>query len=364
MHGKHAAARYGAHLESRSKWNNSKGVFCAIKEDEDMPIDEQGIRADIVIDAASPINRMNPGQLFEQAINRISEFIKRRLTVEFQSDPKKAISNLLDYYNDINPNFAKLVVETNNSPMLMHMHLESVIEKGIFLHIPPSLNTITGLQLIKHLKEKWDIPVSRVTYNKRDIDGNIIGTFTTVNPVCIGPKYVMLLSKIPSVSSAGVAHTNNFGVPIRLKGSQKHRHPFSMTPIRFGEDERRIINIDIGDTKEDLRFICLQSASMTGVSKAIETLLRAPHPTNIEQVDISTEDLIRSNNPIALFHHMMQTCGIDSLYTKTDKPIPAFGDMSIYVEDEIDDHAHKTGIDHSPSDAHLSDFQSPVDTDD
>ena len=52
--------------------DGSKGVVSAIWEDEDMPVDEYGVRADLVMTPASVINRMNPSQMYEQFWNRVA----------------------------------------------------------------------------------------------------------------------------------------------------------------------------------------------------------------------------------------------------------------------------------------------------
>ena len=302
-----------------------------------MPVDDYGIRADIVVDPASPFSRMNPGQLYEQAINRTSEFVRRRLVELIDKDPQLAIKTLFDYINDIHPSYAQLVSNTKHSHDKAIAYVRECIADGIYLNCPPSLKTI-NVQLPLFLQKKWGIPVSPVTYSRRDFNGNYLGTFRTKNNVCIGSKYILLLCKIPDPTAPGVAHTSIYNTPMKPSGESRLRHPISYTPIRFGEDELRIRNMDIRDTRADLRFMCLQSGSQLGVNKTIERLLTDPHPTNIENIDIDTETLIRSNSVISLNHHMMQTMGIDSLMTNTFDPPPDIGSIAGYEDDETDEH--------------------------
>lgn len=291
--------------------NTTKGVICKIIDDADMPTDDFGFRADLVIDPASIFARMNVGQIYEQAINRTSEFIRRSIQQVYATTSNDAWRILIEYYEDVNPNYAKLIVDTKKTQAKIDEHLKEVIRGGIFLHIPPGLET-ANLDLIRKLKTKYQIPLSPVTFTQRDEDKNIIGTFRTKKNVCIGSKYLYLLCKIPDPSSPGVAHTNQYNTPIKSPPSDKLRYPIRRAPSRLGEDEGRISLMDIKDPKEIVRLMCLQANSQKGVDMLIEEILRNPHPTRINRIPISNEELLNSNTIVLMFRHMMATIGLGS----------------------------------------------------
>lgn len=276
-----------------------------------MPVDDYGFRADIVIDPASVFARMNIGQIYEQAINRTSEFVRRKLATVFQTSPSQALDMLLDYYNDINPNYANLVRETFSTEQESMAHVKDIIKNGIFLHVPPGLNTI-GMDLIRKLKTKYEIPLSPVTFVQRDDAGNVIGTFRTKNNVCIGSKYIYLLCKIPDPSSPGVAHVNQYNTPMKSPPSDRLSHPIRRSPIRLGEDEGRISLMDLEHPEEHVRLMCLQANSQKGVDATIKEILSNPHPTRISRIPISNQDLLNSNTIVLMFRHMMATVGLGS----------------------------------------------------
>lgn len=277
-----------------------------------MPIDDYGFRADIVIDPASVFARMNIGQIYEQAINRTSEFVRRDLAATYQSGDKvQAWAKLVEYYTIINPNYAALVCQTFNSEPQMEKHLIDCIKNGIFLHVPPGLDTI-GMDLIATLLDRYNIPESPVVFTQRDEDGNIIGTFRTKNDVCIGSKYLYLLCKIPDPSSPGIAHVNQYNTPMKSPPSDRLRHPIRRAPIRFGEDEGRISLMDLENPEEHVRLMCLQANSQKGVELLIERLLTDPYPTRINRIDISNTDLLNSNTINLMFKHQMATIGLGS----------------------------------------------------
>ena len=315
-----------------------KGIIYRVLPDEDMPVDEQGIRADLVISTESPVNRMNAGQFMEQFLGRTAEFVRRQMVPFRDTDPVRAAEIALDFLNDVNPISTALIRQTLGTPERMASWARLCIDDKIYMHFLPGHRFEKGVvRTFQDLKKKWNVPISRVTYTKRDLDGNVFWRGTTIKPMLIGPKYVYLLCKLPEPSSPGISHRSNYHTPMRVSGDAKNKHFISANPIRLGEDEHRIRNMDLQDHLEDMRFMCLQSGSQEGVNRSIETLLMSRHPTQIDRIDISTDELIRSNGIVALFHHNMQTLGIESMHTLTTDPLPVIGDISEYTLEETDD---------------------------
>jgi hypothetical protein len=340
-----------------------------------MPVDEQGFRADVVVHPGSVVARMNPGQLYEQFINRCSEFVRRKLEKVYPTNPDLAFDLLMDYFGDINPNYRDLVLSVRNTQEERHLLIRECIEDKIYINCPPSLDTMYDdytyeRVMARHLKEnperatemlaekgyepndildesqytenlilklsqKWGYAESPVTYTIHDEQG-IPKTFKTMKNVCIGPRYTYILYKIPSPSSPGVAYVSHYGIPMKGPSSAKMATMAAPTAIREGEDELRILLHDI-PSEDMLRFTGLQSASLTAVNKVIEELLVSEHPMNIDRFNISTEEIRNTHAPINLLRHMMATIGVDIVDTcATDADVPDFmrGDYS--EEDDID----------------------------
>lgn len=300
-----------------------KGVVCRVADDADMPVDDYGIRADLVIDPKSVIARMNTSQWNEQAINRVSEFMRRGLEATYKQDPEGSFSRLIEYYADINPNYAELVRTTKDTSDARAAHVRDAVANGISIHVPAGLNTV-NLKLIKYLKDKYNVKVSPVTYVNRDEDGTVTGVFRTKADVCIGSKYVYLLCKIPEPSSSGIARVNQYNTPMKSSAADRLRYPIRQSPIRFGEDEVRIESMDLAVTSEVMRLMSLQGNSQKGVSALAEEILTNPYPTRITRISISTPDLVQSNTVVRVFHHMMATMGVGS--TKIG-PYPIIGGL-------------------------------------
>ncbi|MFO6284994.1 hypothetical protein ACLBVW_36075, partial [Pseudomonas aeruginosa] len=59
-----------------------KGVICKVMEDEDMPIDENGNRADLIIFGGSTMLRSNYGRIYEHGFGAAARDIAQGLNGE------------------------------------------------------------------------------------------------------------------------------------------------------------------------------------------------------------------------------------------------------------------------------------------
>lgn len=346
--------------------HGGKGVISRIVRDEDMPTDVQGIRADLVMDPASVSARMNTGQLMEQALNRTSE-VGVMPKVRAATDPETAFRILHDWYDDVNWKYGDLVLQTLDTPEKRRAHVDWVLDNGIHLNVPPVLNTFFdpdrfqrvlakmdktdpekakemrkrhGLKkgkskashdpnFFQFIQEKWDVPVSPVTFTVRDDDGPV-RTVTTREPVAIGAKYVYLLCKIPEPSSPGVAHVSQHGIPMKVPNFLKQETVISKNPTRFGEDEQRIEMLSVGSA-ESARLTNLQATAPAAVAHVMDRILREKHPTRIGRFDLSNRQLQEASAVFGLFEHVMATGGIDVRHTQAteaDMPPLVTGDLS------------------------------------
>lgn len=290
--------------------SGDKGVISAIIEDRDMPVDDYGNRADIIMAPETIVNRMNLSQLYETFINYVSGFIIRRMktmTVD------AAYEYLLGYMEDINPEYAKLirtqVIKTQGDrEMLVKNTLDN---DQIILVVPPFLNTINE-EWVLCMKEKYGIEPTPIEYNLRDKNtGKLIRRVRTERSFYIGKKYVYVLCKIPYCTSSGIGYVNQWGVPIAVRDqNNKNLYPIALTTIREGEDENRNLMLSLSP-RLAFRVLSLYANSPQSTQKAADTLLSEEYPTRIDWFDITDADLRKNNQIIKGFQSMMTTCGID-----------------------------------------------------
>ena len=325
--------------------HGTKGIIAKIVPDEEMPIDDYGFRADLIIDACSPTARMNMGQLYEQAITRISEFVRREIeNVYNDGNWNKAFAMLMDYYTDINENYAQVVDENMPTDQDKIEHVEYSIKNGIYLNIPPGLinfyderfprivNDLKDKKKKKELQEKykiedkkhkenlilkltrkWKVEKTPVTFKKEIRKGELVD-IRTKEKIWVGSKYIMLLSKIPEPSSPGIAPMSQYGVPAKPPTTRKKNNFIPVNPTRFGEDEIRRMLIDVGES-ETSRLMGLQSMSNDGVLACIETILNAKNFNDISRIGIDDLVLKNSNTMLILLNQILQTKGIRMVTT-------------------------------------------------
>jgi hypothetical protein len=309
--------------------DGGKGIVCSVWEDEDMPVDDFGFRADLCIDPLATFNRMNPGQLYEEYINRVSEFVRMKINSGEVANPFEFV---MGYFDTINPNYGQLARESYVSPEEQKYFVDQVIQNGIYLHIPPGLSTI-NTDLVRKLRDIYDVRITPVEYNLVKRDGTK-KRIRTKNNVCIGSKYLYLLYKMPVPSAAGFGYVNQYKTPIRPSTESRKGSQISQTPTRFGEDEQRIEVEAVPDTSEVVRIGCLQANSPKGVDMLADTLLVHPHPSRMNRVNITNKELIETNSIMSIVHHMLSTVGIDSRNTLSDpldesKVIEYFGEEAL-----------------------------------
>jgi hypothetical protein len=305
-----------------------------------MPIDEDGIRADLWVDMNSPVGRNNPGQLYETGINRISLFAQKKIKETFEksgSDP--AFDTLMDWYNDVNPNYAKRIGDVCITSAERRGIVKDAIESGPKVWIPPFLNNLTptednqwhALENMKKWQLKWGARSSRIKYKVLQADGSG-KEFVTDQVFAIGSKYIIHLHKIPEIFAPGPASVNHIGIPTKSTYETKY-FPVSTNPYRYGEDELRVMAMDC-DIREVTRFQNLLANSPYGVNKAIQSILMSPEPTQIRRIPVSNGELAKTSAVLKLFHSITAALGVETKNTKIDPfDIPDELAESIYGTD-------------------------------
>lgn len=289
----------------------AKGVVSAIWPDDHMPVDEHGIRADVIINVDSPFNRMNTGQLDEQQLNRIGQIIQQRVINNQLGDLNSTVNYVLEFLNDVRPNWCKVVKNRLKTEQDKIEFIEDIKNEGIYLWIPPYCN-LDMEKIIIDLTDKYQAHETRVQYKIKDKDGNI-KIISTEDTVCIGKKYVYLLNKIPLNLSSAVStgYVSQFGTPVKVKSdSIKHQNRVKPTPLRFGEDEISLLAMATG-TDNTFRFMSLYSAAPELVKEMVKQLLSSEKPTAFNKLDVSKEEIVNNNINVSIMRHMLGIVGID-----------------------------------------------------
>lgn len=313
--------------------HGGKGVACKIGRPEDMPVDEAGNRADIVMDPNSTVSRMNLGRLYEQYYNACSRDIAIKIRKDLACVPnekgleaklaamdaggsdaiERAWNYLMGFYAIVSP---KMYVWMTGGEYKKPRtdHLASVIRKGIYLYMPPD-NEPESKAILMELEKHY-----RPTYGPVTYVGNSGRKVTTKNPVRIGSVYIILLEKIgddwTAVSSGKLQH---FGVLSQVTNNDKNSQPTRNQAIRaLGESEVRIyVSYAGGHVTADI----LDRNNNPATHKQIlYNILGANKPTDIDLAVDRKKIPLGGAKPLQLVKHIAECGGwkfIHSYHTPT-----------------------------------------------
>ena len=293
--------------------NGNKGTVCVIMDDEDMPVDDFGIRADVVVAAISVFNRMNPSQWYLQFVTRTAEMVRRKMESIVKVNPTEnsyleAYSLMLDFLNDCNPHWAEKV--NNDHPQIqdkIELVKESIADK-IYINIPPFTKGIDQNWVIK-MRDKYNVVKTPVEFNLTMPDGTK-QHIRTKKPVMIGSEYIIKLYKQPHQRVSGIGYVNQYRSPIRPSALAKAQYPFSLTPIRLGEDEIRNIVMTSG-AEVAAHILGVYANSQDAVYNLGRHLLFDKEPSKLAKVDLAIKDIIKSNSIIEVTRHIFSSFGVN-----------------------------------------------------
>ena len=300
-----------------SDMHGAKGVTAKIVPWQQMPCDEYGNYADLIIVAESPCNRLNCGQLYEQYLNHVKMVVTKQAKDLLDSgNIEGAFQHLLDFCQTVRPNYAEVVAEGNQTVEAREEFVRDAVTHGLYMIIPPFCKTIKQ-DLILKLAKKFNIRRAPLRFGVNpDGDDNYI-TVTSNFDGIIGTKYTLLIGKLPLGQMLGCsfAYVSQFQTPIK-PGSKiaKAESLIGKTPVRYGEDEVRILVMSLG-AQETARILGLYGNSPDAVDKLMRTLLTAEKPSCIGHIDMTDEEVIKHSVVVNQFHHMMLVCGLDLTYT-------------------------------------------------
>lgn len=291
-----------------------------------MPVDEAGNRAEMVMDSAGTISRMNLGRLYEHYINSASRDalkgvcnilgVTSRVTVsELQKiDPSvfnHAYLHLMRLYQIVfegQYDFYSQQISQEEK----YEHIASVVNDNVYLLFPIN-NEKSTVDVVKELEKAFKPTYGPVTYV-----GNSGKRVTTVNPVRISKLYIMLLDKIAddwsSVNSGKLQH---FGVLSPTTKSEKFSNPYRNSPVRtIGETEGRIFAGYCG--REATAEMMDRSNNPATQRNVVWNILNSDKPTNIDHVVDRKYIPLGGARPLQLVRHIMGTAGYGFKYEPED----------------------------------------------
>lgn len=309
--------------------SGGKGVVCAVWPKENMPVDAWGNRADVIMDGHSTFKRMNFSRLYTHwcgaTCRYMDDLIKGNLTDEriahdtqylLPQHRQQYIDNALaartidgligllkDFYCTVSPLMGELTLNLLTTKEAWLNHIE-YIKKDRMEVIIPSHSPNAGGEMIYALANRFPIPISPVVYT-----GASGIQCTTIDPVLIGSKYIILLEKTgEDWAAVASAKRQHYGVPARLTNRDKYSSPWRRQPVRIlGEAEIRLL---CAVMSPKLVSQLLELPNSPNAQRIIaRRLITEPKPTNIARI-IAPEDMPCGNSRALLFvRHLMECAG-------------------------------------------------------
>ncbi|QXN70537.1 putative RNA polymerase subunit beta [Bacillus phage vB_BspM_AgentSmith] len=300
----------------------SKGVNCHVLPDEFMPVDENGVRADVIADNTSTISRMNLGRAYESYLGACSRDNRTRLINYFVPKYGQSVEAVddadLEYFRNyvtgmyelINPDMVEFLNGLDSDGLRAHLH--SVLFEDLYLYFPPD-NAINIVDVIRRLEETPYKPhLGKVSY--MDDLGNYV---TTDENIRMGKLYFLVLEKIANdYSAVSSSRVNNFGFPIRTNNRiDKFKYPHSLAPTKtLGETEVRIITSYT--PPETIAELVDQNLSLTTHKQIIKQILESGTAFDGNLHLDRTANPYGNSKSLAVLKHMFNASGFD--FTKSN----------------------------------------------
>lgn len=297
-----------------------KGVIVKLLKPEEMPVDDDGNRADVICDPNSTISRMNLSRVYEQYFNSCSRDVRKNIRnnlglVENQKISLSELSvynpgliesiweYLKGYYRIISPlrMYENFALKLNEQQVLDH--ILTCVNEWVYIYFPPE-NETENIKVVEQLETYVSPTLTPVTFT--GITGERIRTKEKVR---IGSMYFLVLEKTgDDWTSVSSARLQNYGVLSQITNADKYSQPTRQQAVRaFGEAEVRILrsNTPTSTTAE----IMDRNNNPDAHYAVLESILNAENPAVIEEAVDRTVVPINGSKPLKLFKHFAYTSG-------------------------------------------------------
>lgn len=298
--------------------DNRKGVIVQIWEDDWMPVDEDGNRADIICSSNSTVARSNWGRSFIPYFAAAARDLRKRL-LKLEGVPKviteESISlmdenvfndiynKLLFFYSILSPKMFYWYNQVVVSKEERVKHVTKCLSKFIYLFMPVD-NPINDIDAVIHLEKHFPQTYGKLRY--RGVGGYFV---TTEDKVRITPMYFMVLEKIADDgSSANIGKRQHHGLLASQTKEEKYAQNYRPNHTRnFGEAEMRLTMFYARSIKAAAEIHDRSNNPLT-MHYIAKEFLTNEKPTNIRR--LVPRDVIEYGGvPIQFLQHFMRTSG-------------------------------------------------------
>lgn len=260
--------------------HGNKSTIGKIIPDAHMPVDDYGIRADIIAANFPDFRRQIFSSLLECDINfiniRIYKTIKELIT---SSQYKEAWDELFKFYDTVSPDYTRLIEMLDADGRMTHMQNLARDENEFSIYLKSDSETV-GVEISKRIDEVYPhIQPTPVTYINEFNE-----SVRTKNPIMISSAYYIMLDKFgDDISSQSTPKLNIFGLPTSLSKDERAKNFFRAHVNRnMGATEGRLSVNQVGAAATMRALVLGNSPEMLEV--AVKRLMEAENPFMIERL--------------------------------------------------------------------------------
>lgn len=270
-------AEQGSKLTGRY---GNKGVIVAILDDEQMPVNEYGERAEIILNSLGVINRLNFSQLFEQHLNFIGNNIVRNIKGKPLEEKEKiffpVMKDLVPQQYEFLANEYDMMNLNRKKEFFLDLETE-----GIYFHQYPFYDNIEFEEFIE-IMDRY--PELHQPYHFEGIE----------KPMIMGETYIMRLKheSANKTSNRATSLSNLKKLPSKSTLKKEKRVHVSDTPIRVGDMETsNLLIANRGDLIE--KYFKSQSTSEEDRINLVNQILTADNPMQLNVSITGTNSINR-----------------------------------------------------------------------
>lgn len=311
--------------------DGDKSVVVEVVDDEDMPVDANGVVADIVVDPNSRWNRMTPASPIEMAISATGRDLGKRLQERFGWDKNVQLTEEEISSRVFDTRYADVVVDCHNellefykvvaplqyqdltspefidaNPDHMYNHVSSVLFDhmyGLYLYFPPN-NPVHIPTMLREMRKRWPPFITPVRFRGRDGKMKV-----SRESMMIASSYYITLEKTAEDGwmATSSAKLHAYGTTARLGNHDKYDSPGRANPVRVGESEIRLEGATVGG---DIIADKADASNNPLAHKfALRNLLTAEFASNIDVLVDRNVIPVGGHRPASYLKHIFECSG-------------------------------------------------------
>ena len=294
--------------------HGGKGIVATVIPDDQMPIDANGLRAELLIDPKTTPSRMNLGSKYEGYMMSVVQIAGRTIKEMIDSKPQRTLQEKAEHCQDVFQYIVDLVkiIRPEDYDKYMSLNKRAIVKTIISIY-NTGFHATYSIDDDKTAKEVClDLMASKYALKEDYVmiptgDGKMVKSY---GKAYVETQYIFLPNKdATSWLSVASAYLNVKSVPVAPSRQQRDKLPWNATPVKIvSETEGRFIPYYCGPSAiAELRDRALNNDTLLEIYKNI---LEADNPTSVDSLVDREKIPLGNENVLKLTESLFSTMGI------------------------------------------------------